>query len=263
MTDGDGDPIRTGFQRVPANMFTFTTTERADLHVAVMHVFGEANERLQTALTLDELVAGLRESGWFLPLTEAELDSTLSALRGWGLIDRNQNHGAHYASAEEFERKNLQYSLTRKGEAAYEGVQHAITALSATGALQTAVLDAIGDRLNELADLLPRSDSDDRRVFTALLELETHLDGLRGNTKQFNAQLQRLLRDEGSDVGTFQEVKAATIAYLEEFVTNLDQRKHAIQEGVARIERLGVERLRERALRGADLPRLPGANPNP
>jgi uncharacterized protein (TIGR02677 family) len=263
MTEGDGAAIRTGFQRVPANMFTFTTTERADLHVAVMHVFGEANERLQTALTLDELIAGLRESGWFLPLTEAELDSTLSALRGWGLIDRNQNHGAHYASAEEFERKNLQYSLTRKGEAAYEGVQYAIAALSATGALQTAVLDAIGDRLNELADLLPRSDSDDHRVFTALLELETHLDGLRGNTKQFNAQLQRLLRDEGSDVATFQEVKTATIAYLEEFVTNLDQRKHAIEEAVARIERLGVEQLHERALRGADLPSLPGADPVP
>jgi hypothetical protein len=118
MTEGDGAAIRTAFQRVPANMFTFTTTERADLHAAVMHVFGEANERLQTALTLDELIAGLRESGWFLPLTEAELDGTLSALRGWGLIDRSQNHGAHYASAEEFERKNLQYSRGRRGAGA-------------------------------------------------------------------------------------------------------------------------------------------------
>ena len=44
-------------------------------------------------------------------------------------------------------RRNLQYSLARQGEAAFAGVVHAMSVLASTGALQTAVLDAIPDRL--------------------------------------------------------------------------------------------------------------------
>jgi hypothetical protein len=61
MTEGDGAAIRTDFQRVPANMFTFTTTERADLHVAVMHVFGEANGALLPREGLASLSDGLSD----------------------------------------------------------------------------------------------------------------------------------------------------------------------------------------------------------
>ncbi|HJQ48315.1 MAG TPA: hypothetical protein VJ870_18635 [Amycolatopsis sp.] len=37
-----------------------------------------------------------------------------------------------------------------------------------------------------------------------------------------NGELQRLLRAENADHSTFYEVKSATSAYLEEFLTNLD-----------------------------------------
>jgi uncharacterized protein (TIGR02677 family) len=255
-------PSRAVFQRVPTDMFAFTTTERADLHTAVMHVFGEANERLATALTFDEVQRGLVEVGWHEPVSDADLEYTLGALGRYGLLERTQNHAAHYASAEEYERKNLQYSLSRKGEAAFEGVQHALRVLSSTGALQTAVLDAIADRLNELFDLLGDDSSDHRRIFAALLELEGHLHGLRTNTKQFNGQLQRLLREEGADVDTFHEVKQATVAYLQEFVDNLDRRKFAIRDALGRVETRGVTALMHRALAGADLPALPG-QPDP
>jgi uncharacterized protein (TIGR02677 family) len=257
-------PERPLFRRVPADMFTFTTTDRADLHSAVMQVLGEANERLIAALTFDELLAGLHEVGWYEPITDGNLEYTLGALHKYGLIERTQNHSAQYASADEYERRNLHYSLSRKGEAAYEGVQYALQLLSSTGALQTAVLDVILDRLGELYDLLTREGSDERRVYTALVELEGHLEGLRTNTKQFNNQLQRLLREEGADLATFQEVKQATIAYLSEFVTNLDQRQQAIASAVARIEAHGLSVLHHRALCGADLPALPGqADPAP
>jgi site-specific recombinase XerD len=54
--------------------------------------------------------------------------------------------------------------------------------LASTGALQTAVLDAIADRLRDLVQELEHGS--DRRIFTALTELEGHLEALRGNTKQ-------------------------------------------------------------------------------
>ncbi|MEV5504664.1 TIGR02677 family protein, partial [Nonomuraea fuscirosea] len=219
--------------RVPPEMFRFTTTERADLHTAVLHAFGEAGERLETALTVEQVRERLRESGWYAPVREQELAATLKQLAGWGLLDVIFNHAGSFATAEEYERKNLHYSLTRRGEAAVAGVRHAMAALESAGALQTAVLDAIADRLRELDALLCDPDPGrDRRIFTALQELEGHLEGLRGNTQRFNGELQRLLRVEGADLATFHEVKAATVAYLQEFVTNLEQRGDAVAAGV-------------------------------
>ncbi|MDP9791645.1 uncharacterized protein (TIGR02677 family) [Catenuloplanes nepalensis] len=255
---------RPAFRRVPADMFAFTTTERADLHTAVMQVFGEAAERLRAALTFDEVLAGLPEIGWHEPVSDESLEYTLGALHKHGLVDRTQNHAAHYTSAAEYERRNLHYSLSRKGEAAYQGLLHALDLLDSSGALQTSVLDAIAARLAELDTLLGDEGADDRRVHTAVTELEGHLTALRSGVVRFNGRLQRLLRDEGADPAVFQEVKQATIAYLTDFVTGLDTRRLTIAEAVARVEERGVEALHARALRGADLPVLPGqADPAP
>ncbi|GAA4918907.1 uncharacterized protein (TIGR02677 family) [Nonomuraea thailandensis] len=247
--------------RVPPEMFRFTSTERADLHTAVLHVFGEAGERLVTALTVDEVRELLRSAGWYAPVSEQDLAATLKQLAGWGLLDAIFNHAGSFATAEEYERRNLQYALTRRGEAAFAGMQHAMAALSSAGALQTAVLDALADRLAELDGLLGDPDPGrDRRIFTCLQELEGHLDGLRAGTKRFNGELQRLLRVEGTDLATFHEVKAATVAYLQEFVTGLERRGETIAAALEAVAGHGVGVLHARALDGADLPRLPGAD---
>lgn len=249
--------------RLPRDLFRFTTTDRAELHTAVMQVFGDANERLCTALTFDEVRDGLAGVGWHDPVSDDELHRTLRALTDWRLLEVAQNHTRRYATAEEYERRNLSYSLSRRGEAAVDGVQHALDQLAATGALQTAVLDAIADRLGDLSRLVADDGADDRRVYAALTELEGHLDALRRNTKQFNNELQRLLRDDAADAAVFADVKAATIAYLEEYVTDLDARSRTIADAVGRVETLGVATLHHRALTGADLPQLTGDDPAP
>jgi uncharacterized protein (TIGR02677 family) len=243
-------------------MFRFTSGDRAGLYVSVLHAFGEANERLETALSLDDVRARLRSVGWLDALDDDDLGSALTQLRDWNLVDVIQNHAENYRTASEYERRNLQYSLTRQGEAAFAGVLHALSVLASTGALQTAVLDAISDRLGDLVALLG-GDGGDRRIFTTLMELEGHLDALRANTKQFNGELQRLLRADGAELSTFHEVKAATVAYLQEFLTNLDQRTHAIETRVRQVEDHGVSSLHHRALLGAELPQLSGEDPAP
>jgi uncharacterized protein (TIGR02677 family) len=250
-------------KRLPPELFRFTVGDRAEIYTAVLRVFGEANERLETALGLDDVRSRLGRHAWVAALAETDLLLVLQQLRDWGLLDVTQNHAGTYRSAEEYERRNLQYSLTRCGEAALAGVDQAACVLAGTGALQTAVLDAIADRLEELARLLAEPSSSDRRVFAALSELEGHLDGLRANTKAFNGQLQRLLRAEGVDLATFHEVKAATIAYLQEFLANLELRAQVIRQAVQAIDRQGVEVLHQRALTGADLPSIPGDDPAP
>ncbi|MGH3916305.1 MAG: TIGR02677 family protein [Pseudonocardiaceae bacterium] len=250
------DPIR-----VPPEMFRFTSGDRAGLYVSVLHAFSEANERLETTLGIDDVRARLRSVGWLDALADEDLTTALDQLRAWNLVDVIQNHSANYRTAVEYERRNLQYSLTRQGEAAFAGVVHAMGMLASTGALQTAVLDAITDRLSDLVREL--DSGSDRRVFSTLTELEGHLEALRGNTKQFNGELQRLLRADGVDLATFHEVKASTVAYLQEFLTNLEHRTHAIATRIHQVEDHGVALLHQRALRGADLPQLSGSDPGP
>ncbi|WP_243795947.1 TIGR02677 family protein [Saccharopolyspora gloriosae] len=239
-------------------MFRFAVGAQAEVYSAILRTFGEANESLETALGIDDIRGRLRSAGWFDALTDEDLDERLKKLAEWGLLDVIQNHAENYRTATEYERRNLHYSLTKMGEAAYAGVRHALGVLSETGALQTAVLDAIADRLAEVAGLLDDPGSADRRLFSTLQELEGHLEALRTNTKSFNGELQRLLRAEGADLTTFHEVKAATVAYLQEFLTNLDQRCHAVVSALTRVETHGVEDLQLRALRGADLPPTAG-----
>lgn len=247
--------------RVPPEMFRFTGGDRADLYIAMLHAFGEANERLETSLGLDDVRARLRSVGWLDALEDEDLTAALGQLRQWNLIDVIQNHAENYRTASEYERRNLQYSLTRQGEAALAGVTHAMAMLASTGALQTAVLDAIADRLRDLVHEMEHGS--DRRIFIALAELEGHLEALRANTKQFNGELQRLLRADGTDLATFHDVKAATVAYLQEFLTNLDRRSHAIATRIREVEEHGLGVVHKRALLGAELPQLPGADPGP
>ncbi|MEO3801579.1 TIGR02677 family protein [Nonomuraea sp. B1E8] len=247
--------------RVPPEMFRFTTTERADLNTAVLCAFGEAAERLETALTSEEVHERLRSVGWYAPVADHDLSGTLKQLAGWGLLDVIFNHAGGFATAEEYERRNLHYALTRRGEAALAGLRHAMATLDSAGALQTAVLDAIAERLGELEVLLRDPDPGrNRRIFTCLRELEGHLDGLRTDTRRFNGELQRLLRLEGADLATFHEVKSAMVTYLQEFATSLEQRGEAIAAALEKVEEHGVGVLHARALDGADLPGTPGTD---
>ncbi|WP_176583012.1 TIGR02677 family protein [Streptomyces marincola] len=242
-------------------MFRFTTVEKSGLYGAVLDAFGVASEHLETALGIDAVRERLRAVGWLEATEDAELHEALTKLVRWELLDVVHNHAENYRTAEEYERRNLQYSLTRRGEAALAGVRHALEVLAATGALQSAVLEAIADRLDELYLLAAEPAGADRRIFSTLRELEGHLDALLENTKAFNGELQRLVRAEGADPAVFREVKAATVAYLQEFLVNLDRRGQAVAAAVARVEERGIAVLRERALRGAELPPSPGDDP--
>ncbi|MEV4289881.1 DUF2397 domain-containing protein [Nonomuraea bangladeshensis] len=240
--------------RMPPELFRFATTERADLHTAVLHAFAAAAGRLETALT----PAGLRA---LLPAGacgERDLAAALRRLTAWGLLDVVFDHGGGFGTAEAYRCESIQYALTPRGEAALAGLRHATAALSSSGppsgALHAAVLDAIAERLRELADLLRDPDPGrDRRVFTALRELERHFDDLRTDAGRFTADLRRLLRPgepaPDADVVYLRE----TVAHLQEYVTGLDQRRDAVARALETVAAHGVHLLHTRALTGAGL----------
>lgn len=246
------------------DLFRFTTTDLRELHLAVMLAFEQAAV-LAPALNLDHVRAALSAAGWDEPLADDTLQRALAALTGWGLLEATQDHSARYATPEDFERKNLQWSLTPRGEAAVSGVLHALDSLRHTVGLQTAVLDAIGDGLAELAVLLdaPPTAAGEARIHIQLAQVEGHLASLVASVRQFNGHLQRLLRDEATDDAVFADVKRRTVNYLEEYVEGVERPQRRLVAAIDRVERLGLATLFDRALAGANLAPVAGGDPGP
>ena len=71
--------------------------------------------------------------------------------------------------------------------------------------LQPAVLDAIGDGLNDLADMLAQRSTDalDVRIHLRPAEVGGHHAALLVSVRQFNGHLRRLLREEAADDSVF------------------------------------------------------------
>lgn len=121
-----------GFERLPARVFDFTSGSRRDLYFALLHVFNDANERLETALLLEQVHDRLPGTGFAEPAEEPEVEAALRHLESIGLLESAQSYTAAYATAAEFERKNVQYTLTARGEAEFAGVRLVLAREQAT-----------------------------------------------------------------------------------------------------------------------------------
>ncbi|MGH8993878.1 MAG: TIGR02677 family protein [Acidimicrobiia bacterium] len=255
--------LRRAWRGADPDLFRFTTTDVRDLHIGLMSAFEQAAV-LAPAMNLDRVRAALIAVGWDEPVGDEAITRSLEALVGWGLIEATQDHAAHYATPEEFERRNLQWSLTPKGEAAVGGLFHALELLRQAVGLQPAVLDAIGDGLAELGALLASPEVGvDARIHLRLAEVEGHLAALVTSVRQFNGHLQRLVREDANDDDLFVEVKRRTVAYLDEFVAGVERPQRRIASGVERLVTGGLATLFDRALTGANLAPVAGVDPGP
>ena len=263
------------WRRLSGDLFRFTTTDLRELHMAVMAAFDESAV-VQPALRFEEVRHGLSRLGWDEPLDDDRLSQALGSLAGWGLLDVTQDHAAHYATPEEFERRNLQWSLTAEGQAAIGGVLHAVAELRRAVSLQPAVLDAIADGLVDLHRLLTRPAPAETgnaqadpgggpgRIATTLTAVEGHLESLVASVRAFNTHLQRLLRDDATDDQVFLDVKRRTVAYLEDYISGVERPARRVAVAVHRLEQeVGVAVLHDRALAGANLAPLAGEDPAP
>ena len=260
------------WQRLSPDLFKFATTELYDLRVAIMCVFDETAV-LHPALGFEQVRSALAELGWDEAIDDVQLDQALAMLAGWGLLEASQNHAARYATPEEFERKNLQWSLTNHGQAAIGGVLHALDALRQVAGLQPAVIVAIADGLADLHKLIGNPATEPGRVTTRLAEVEGHLTSLVTSVRQFMTQLQRLMRDDATSDEVFGEVKQRTVVYLREYIDGVERPTRRVQAGIERLAAIGplgptgptgptgIETVFERALAGANLAPVPGADP--
>ncbi len=252
------------WRSIDPDLFRFTTTDLNALHVAIMAAF-EESAVLAPALNIDQVRGALSRAGWDEPTDDDALQRALAALTGWRLLEATQDHGARFATPEEFERRNLLWALTPKGEAAVAGVLRAVDALRHAVGLQTAVLDAIGDGLAALAELAeqPRGPDVDAKVHLQLAQIEHGHESLVVSVRQFNGHLQRLLREDGVDDDVFADVKRRTVAYLEEYVHGVERPQRRLATGIARLQAAGLSTVFDRALAGANLAPVAGDDPGP
>lgn len=249
---------------VDSDLFRFTTTDLRELHLAIMAAFEQAAV-LAPALNLDQVRTALVDAGWDEPTDDDTLQRALTSLTTWELLEATQDHSARYLTPEEFERRNLQWALTARGEAAVTGVLHAVDALRHAVGLQTAVLDAIGDGLAELARLMatPPTAAVDARIHIQLAEVERHHAALVASVRQFNGHLQRLLRADGTDDAVFADVKRRTVSYLEEYVEGVERPQRRLATAIGQVEALGLATAFDRALSGANLAPVTDEDPAP
>lgn len=261
MISEEGGPQRP-WRRLPAKLFAFTTTDSADLHLAVASVLTEA-AAVQPALTFDDVRRGLITVGWDDELNDDEIQRTLEALVNWGHVEAAQSHSAVYATPEEFERRNLQYSITVHGQAAMTGVREALAALARSVSLQPAVIDAIAEGLVDLHRYLTTEPGRTNRIYTGLMAVENHHRNLVDNVRQFNTELQRLVGEDAIDDEVFLDVKQRTVAYLQEYVEGVEAPVARVALAIDRLVELGASRLFDAALIGANLAPLGETDPGP
>lgn len=248
------------WRQIRPELFRFSTTDRHDLHIALMLVFDEA-AILQPALAIDDVRRGLATLGWDGGQEETVLADGLRQLTEWGLLEATQDQSARYSTPEEFERRNLRWSVTPSGQAAVAGMIRAIEVLRQTVSLQPAVLDAIADALDDLERQLSEPASADSRITTRLSELERHHESLVGNVRQLNSQLQRLLREDATSDDVFLEVKRRTVSYLEEYITDVERPARRLATSIQRLESERIAEVHRRALRGANLAPFADSDP--
>ncbi|MCL2393873.1 MAG: DUF2397 family protein [Acidimicrobiaceae bacterium] len=93
-------------------LFRFTTSDLGSLYVAIMAAF-EESAVLAPALNIEQVGPALVRAGWDEPIDEDLLGRALAALTGWRRLEATTDHGARFATPEEFERKNLLWAGTQ------------------------------------------------------------------------------------------------------------------------------------------------------
>jgi len=206
-----------------------------------MDVFAEAKRQYVLRLRPEDVLDRARRHSHGLDLEE-DPESTLDQLVSWGNLKRTQDT-ARARSLAEFARRRSLYQLTPEGEAAQLAVEQVERSLGTTGSLQDFMLPAILDELRSLQSNLDRADPDTGVLLASLTNLFSQFASLANNASIFMGSLTDAI--EAGDVAedSFLIYKQAVLAYLDRFLSQLEQLAPEIRTAVEALETSGIERL--------------------
>lgn len=251
------------WRTTPKSIFQVATVENRELHLAVLSLFGE-RELTDPALTLEDLLSALPNEAPDLTTEEGSIRRSLAQLVEWGLLDESRNQSATYRTPEEFQRRNVQWSLTAHGQTAVAILDEAARFLAAVASLQPAAIDSLAQSIAKVVRLAADPSSDDAVIHVELQQAEHHHQSLVDNVRRFQGQLSHLLGDPALDDSTIAQARDAIIEYLTRYIHDAEKPAARAASALKRLHELGDALVLERALHGANLaPDLAHGDPAP
>jgi uncharacterized protein (TIGR02677 family) len=240
------------WRATPKSVFQVATAENRDLHLAVLSLFAE-RELTDPALTLEDILAALPHQASDLQVDEAGIRRSLDQLVEWGLLDESRNEAATYRTPEEFQRRNLQWSLTAHGQTSVALLDEAARFLAAVASLQPAAIDSLAQSIARVVRLSSDPASDNAIIHVELQQAEHHHQSLVDNVRRFQSQLSHLLSDPTLDDAVMAQARDAIIEYLTRYIHDAEQPAARAAEALRQLHELGDAFVLERALSGANL----------
>jgi len=226
-------------------LLRYATVPEAPLYREIMDIFTEASasyaSRLSPEMVHDALSLRLAADGPDADdeqPTLVEVKARLEQLWKWGSLSQDYDN-ARATSLESYERTAYVYDLTPGGEAAVEALAVLDEALRRVGGLQGVALRQIEEMLGELAAELGAPELDGARIYALCEDLHTRFKSLTGNAALFMQKVNRLLASPLLEFTDFALFKADTIAYLTNFIGDLDALAGHIRSRLDAIDRVG------------------------
>ncbi len=239
-------------ERISKQLFQATVTDNRELHLSILSMFAD-RDLTDPALTLEQILAELPREAPDLELDEERVRRSLDALVEWGHLDESRNESATYRTPEEFQRRNLQWSLTGTGSAVIAALDRAVDFLSAVTSLQTATIDALAQAIARAAELASRPEADPVQIHLEWHAAEGHLHSLIDNVRQLQRKLNGLMGDPSLDDHVLRQARDVIVDYLTRFIHDAEEPAARAARALSSLHELGPSLVFERALEGANL----------
>ncbi len=141
----------------------------------------------------------------------------------WGHLDESRTESATYRTPEEFQRRNVQWSLTGHGSAVIAALDRAADFLGATASLQTATIDALAQSVARAAELARHDESDAVEIFMEWQRAEHHLLSLVDNVRQLQRRLAELMRDPSLGDAVLRQAREVIVDYVTRFIQDAEE----------------------------------------
>jgi len=239
-------------------VLTYATVPNAERYRRVMRVLWLEHRHFGLRLRPEEVADRAREL-FGLRLAPDEVATHLEQLHQWDAVERE--HDASLASTpREYRRSRFTYDITPAGRRVEELLAELDELRGRGGALDGSRLPALRDALRLLGDLLADDAPSPTAVRSTFEQIAGELEQLHSGALDFMGSLDRVVaRGELVDDSEFERCKGALLDHLQGFRRDRDQHEEEIVDAIARVDRLGVDRLAELIVSAHGIPELPGA----
>lgn len=236
----------------------YAIDDELDVYRRVMRVMWLEHQAFGLRLRPEQVSDRLRER-FGREVDRDWLEQRLSALVGWGALERDHDAGLA-SSAADWRRNRYVYDITAAGQLTEELLARLDALGEEHGRLEGDRLPAILDALRRLVAALDAEGSPDGTALRTLLEqVFGQVEQLHEAALSFMRSLGALIRRaEQVDEGEFEATKGALLEHLQGFRQDRRRWSADVLDGIDAVERAGAARLVEAIVDAEEFVAMPG-----